>query len=203
MFDTRLLPLLKGPLKSLARVAASLGLSANQVTLGGFALGITGAVAVAFEFYVAGLVLLLVNRLSDGIDGELARLQQPTDAGAYLDIVLDFIFYNAFAFAFIVADPLQNALPGALLMLAFMGTGGSFLAFATLAQKRGIENPDYPTKSLHYMGGITEGSETIAAFVLFCLLPQWFAVLAYVFAGLCFITAASRIYGGYRALRAF
>ncbi|MGX5915604.1 CDP-alcohol phosphatidyltransferase family protein [Aliidiomarina sp. Khilg15.8] len=201
MLDTRLLPLLKGPLKGLARGIAKIGISANQVTVGGFVLGIMGAVAVAFEFYLLGLGLLILNRLSDGIDGELARLHQPTDAGAYLDIVLDFLFYNAFAFAFIVADPAANALAGSLLMLAFMGTGGSFLAFATLAQKRGIQNPDYPTKSLHYMGGITEGSETIAIFILFCLLPQWFSVLAYVFAALCFITAASRIYGGYRALR--
>lgn len=201
MLDTRLLPLLQVPLKGLARVGLKLGLTANQVTVGGFVLGITSAVAVAFEFYLLGLGLLILNRLSDGIDGELARLQTPTDAGAYLDIVLDFIFYNAFAFAFIVADPVANALPGSLLMLAFMGTGGSFLAFATLAQKRGIQNPDYPTKSLHYMGGITEGSETIAVFILFCLLPQWFDVLAYGFAVLCFITAASRIYGGYRALR--
>lgn len=200
MLDTRLLPLLKGPLKGLARVSLKAGISANQVTVGGFVLGLMGAVVVAFEFYLLGLGLLILNRLSDGIDGELARLQQPTDAGAYLDIVLDFLFYNAFAFAFIVADPAANALPGSLLMLAFMGTGGSFLAFATLAQKRGIQNPDYPTKSLHYMGGITEGSETIAAFVLFCLFPQWFAVLAYIFAALCFVTAASRIYGGYRAL---
>jgi phosphatidylglycerophosphate synthase len=201
MLDTRLLPLIKGPLKGLARGAQRWGLSADQVTLGGFAFGLLGALAVAVEFYWLGLGLLILNRISDGVDGELARLNTPTDAGAYLDIVLDFLFYNAFAFAFIVADPVSNALPGSLLMLAFMGTGGSFLAFATLAQKRGIQNPDYPTKSLHYMGGITEGSETIAVFVLFCLFPQRFDVLAYGFAVLCFITAGSRIYGGYRALR--
>ncbi|MCC5880836.1 MAG: CDP-alcohol phosphatidyltransferase family protein [Idiomarina sp.] len=201
MFDARILPILKTPLRALARIANRAGFSANQVTLAGFVLGIGAVVAVAFEYYLAGLALLLANRLADGIDGELARLRQPTDAGAYLDIVLDFIFYSAFVFAFILAAPEQNALPGGLLMLSFMGTGGSFLAFATLAQKRGIQNPDYPSKSLHYMGGITEGGETIAFMVLFCLFPAWFDVLAYIFAGLCIITAMSRIYGGFRALK--
>ncbi len=69
-----------------------------------------------------------------------------------------------------------------------MGTGSSFLAFAIMAGKRGIDNPVYHHKSLYYLGGLTEGSETIALFVLMCLWPAAFAPLAYGFALLCAIT---------------
>jgi len=201
MFDARILPLIRLPLRQVARGFKRLGVTANQITLWSFALGLMGAVAVVFNRNEVALVCLILNRIGDGIDGELARLTKPSDAGAYLDIVLDFLFYNAFVFAFILAEPFKNALPGALLMLSFMGTGASFLAFATLAEKRGIKNPDYPTKSFHYMNGLTEGAETIIVFVLFCLYPQHFALIAYSFAVLCFITTITRIWGGYRALR--
>ena len=42
-------------------------------------------------------------------------------------------------------------------------------------------------------GLLMEGTETIAFFVLLCLLPGWFAPLAWIFASLCFITAFSRL----------
>lgn len=201
MLDTKVLPLIRQPLQLLARGSRQLGLTADQVTLAGFGLGLGAAALVMLGQPLWALALLLLNRLSDGIDGELARLTRPTDAGAYLDIILDFIFYNLFVLAFIIWDPASNALAGAVLMLSFMGTGGSFLAFAALAGPRGIKNPAYPTKSLHYMGGLTEGTETIITFVLFCLFPAFFAELAYIFATLCLLTTFSRVVGGYRALR--
>ncbi|PTT29882.1 hypothetical protein DBR30_06190, partial [Aeromonas sp. HMWF017] len=94
-----------------------------------------------------------------------------------------------------------NALPAATLLFAFMGTGSSFLAFAIMAGKRGIDNPVYHHKSLYYLGGLTEGSETIALFVLMCLWPAAFAPLAYGFALLCAITTLTRLWSGYHTLR--
>ena len=147
------------------------------------------------------LLFILLNRLADGLDGVVARQTQHTDAGGYLDIVLDFIFYSAVVLGFLLANPAQNAVAAGVLMVTFMGTGSTFLAFASIAAKRGIENLDYPNKSLHYMGGLTEGFETILAFVLFCLWPQHFVVLAYVFATACWLTALTRLYSGYRTLQ--
>ncbi|MFM6999566.1 MAG: CDP-alcohol phosphatidyltransferase family protein [Limnohabitans sp.] len=79
------------------------------------------------------MALLLASRLLDGLDGSVARLTQPTDAGGFLDIALDFVFYAAIPLAFAVAQPATNALPAALLA-SFIGTGSSFLAFAALAE---------------------------------------------------------------------
>jgi phosphatidylglycerophosphate synthase len=136
----------------------------------------------------------------DALDGAVARQGQPTDAGGFLDIELDFLFYASIPLAFALADPARNALPAAVLLAAFMGTSASFLAFAVLAAKRGMSSTAYPNKSFYFLGGLTEATETLACFAAMCLWPQHFAALAYGFAALCAITIATRIWWGWRAL---
>lgn len=201
MIDPKLLPITRAVLDVPARLLVRLGVTADQVTVAGFVIGLLAVPLLAFEFYAAALIAILLNRLADGLDGAVARRTQLTEAGGYIDIVLDFIFYSAVVFGFLLASPEQNAVAAGVLLVTFMGTGSTFLAFASVAGKRGIENPSYPNKSLHYMGGLTEGFETILAFVAFCLWPQHFAVLAYIFAAACWITAITRIVAGYRTLK--
>ncbi|MDA6066598.1 CDP-alcohol phosphatidyltransferase family protein [Idiomarina abyssalis] len=201
MFDPKILPVTRKVLDIPARLLVCAGISADQVTVAGFFIGLLAVPLLAFHYYELALVAILVNRVSDGLDGAVARRTQLTDAGGYIDIVLDFIFYSAVVFGFLLAVPEQNAIAAGVLLVTFMGTGATFLAFASVAGKRGIENPDYPNKSLHYMGGLTEGFETIMAFVAFCLWPQHFSVLAYVFAAACWVTAITRIFVGYRTLK--
>lgn len=201
MFDPKILPVTRKVLDIPARLLVRAGISADQVTVAGFFIGLLAVPLLAFQYYELALAAILLNRLSDGLDGAVARRTQLTDAGGFLDIVLDFIFYSAVVFGFLLASHEQNAIAAGVLLVTFMGTGATFLAFASVAGKRGIENPDYPNKSLHYMGGLTEGFETILAFVAFCLWPQHFTVLAYVFAGACWITAITRIIAGYRTLK--
>lgn len=201
MFDPRLNSLLGPVLKQTARLLVKAGVSANQVTVAGFLVGMLALPLLAVEAYSWALVVIIVNRIADGLDGAVARLTHATDAGGYLDITFDFIFYSAVVFGFLLANPEQNAIAAGLLLVTFMGTGSTFLAFSALAAKHGIENPEYPSKSLHYMGGITEGFETILAFVLFCLWPQHFVWLALVFAALCWITTCSRMWAGYQTLK--
>lgn len=201
MLDPILTPLTRKLLHPLADAMVRRNISADQITISGFVVGLLAVPALAFEQYLVALLCILLNRLADGLDGAVARQTQLTDAGGYLDIVLDFIFYSAVVFGFLLANPDQNAIAAGLLMVTFMATGATFLAFASLAAKRGIENLDYPHKSLHYMGGLTEGTETIIALAAFCLWPQYFVVLAVVFAVACWITAVTRLYSGYRTLR--
>ncbi|WP_404401897.1 CDP-alcohol phosphatidyltransferase family protein [Idiomarina seosinensis] len=200
MIDPYLLPLTRKLLHGPAAVLVKLGITANQVTIGGFIIGMLALPALAMQWYGPALVFILLNRLSDGLDGAVARQTKMSDAGGFLDIVLDFIFYNAVVVGFFLADPGQNAMAAVLLLFSFAGTGSSFLAFASVAAKYGLSNVNYPNKSLHYMGGLTEGFETIAVFVAFCLWPQHFVILAYVFAGACWITTLTRLRLGYLTL---
>jgi phosphatidylglycerophosphate synthase len=201
MLDAAARRLVDPPLARIGRRVAALGIGADAVSVAGFLIGISAAILVAIGRPGCGLVLFLVNRLADGLDGAVARHTGITDRGGFLDIVFDFIVYAAMACAFAFMDPAANALPAAFLLLAFMGTGSSFLAFAVMAGRRGLVTEARGKKSLYYLGGLTEGSETIAFFVLACLRPDWFPVLALVFAAMCWLTTAGRIAAGWRLLR--
>jgi phosphatidylglycerophosphate synthase len=184
----------------IARGLVRAGVGADTVTLIGFGIGMAAATAIAMQRHALGLVLLLASRLADGLDGPVARLTQPTDRGAFLDISLDFLFYASIPLAFAIADPAANALPAAVLLAAFIGTGSSFLAFSVLAQKRGLHSAQYPSKGFYYLGGLTEATETLICFALMCLWPERFAWWAYGFAVLCALTIATRIVGGAKVL---
>ncbi|BFM49044.1 CDP-alcohol phosphatidyltransferase family protein [Marinomonas sp. THO17] len=201
MFDPFFIKHLKSPLRHLAKAIDALGITANQLTIVGFIIGILSLPALYWHAYDLALWCVIINRLIDGLDGAVARLQGPTDLGGYLDITLDFIFYSAVVFGFALANPLDNSLAAAFLIFAFMGTGSSFLAFAIMAQKRNIERLEYGHKSLYFLGGLAEGAETIAFLVLICLLPNYFSLLAYVFGSICWLTTATRLYAGYQTLR--
>ena len=201
MLDRWTLRLIKRPLHGVARQLDKRHVSANQVTLGGFAVGLTALPLLTVEWYGLALLAIALNRIADGLDGELARLNKPSDGGAFLDIVLDFLFYAAIIAGFALARPDSNALAAALLLFGFMGTGSSFLAFAIQAERRGLTSMSYPSKGFYYLGGITEGTETIAFFVLMCLFPDAFVLLASVFFVLCVLTTATRVIGGFHTLR--
>ncbi|ARV72360.1 CDP-alcohol phosphatidyltransferase family protein [Vibrio campbellii] len=201
MLDNLSIKIIKWPLAQSAKLIDKCGVTANQTTLFGFALGCFALPALVAEQYTLALAFILLNRICDGLDGALARIQGITDAGGFLDISLDFLFYSLIPFGFVLANPEQNAVAGAFLIFSFIGTGSSFLAFAIMAGKRSIENPVYKHKSLYYMSGLTEGTETIGCFVLFCLFPQHFAVIAYIFGVACWFTTFTRIYSGFQTLK--
>ena len=198
MIDAALLPIIKRAIDRPARALVARGISADQITVLGFGIGLMGVMAVWLGLFGLALVCLVLNRLADGLDGAVARLTHPTDRGAFLDIALDFMFYGLFPLGFALHDPANNALPAAVLISSFIGTGSSFLAFSIIAEKRGITSEDYPTKGIYYLGGLTEGTETIALFVAMCLFPAAFPWLAYTFAALCAITTVMRWLAGWR-----
>lgn len=200
MIDSALLPVQRRALAGPARFLADRGVSADRITIVGFLIGALAMPALAIEQFGLALALIALNRLMDGLDGAVARLTGPTDRGAFMDIAFDFVFYALVPVGFALSDPAQNALPAAVLIAAFVGTGSSFLAFAAVAAKRGLDAARYPTKGIYYLGGLAEGFETIALFVAMCLFPAWFPALAYGFACACAITTVTRWRQGWLAL---
>ncbi len=198
MIDATLLPPLRAVLDAPARALLARGVKADQVTLAGFGIGLLALPALWQGWYGVALGLILANRLADGLDGIMARQVGPTDRGAFLDIALDFFFYASVPLGFALAAP-ENALAAAVLICAFVGTGSSFLAFAVIAAKRKMQAQAFPSKGIFYLGGLTEGFETIMVFVLMCLFPAWFVPLALGFAAACAVTTLLRWLQGWRA----
>ncbi len=200
MLDPVMRRVIDPPLERAGRWLARSGLSANAVTWLGFGFGLAAMAALAVQLYGLALALILVNRIADGLDGALARQRGPTDLGGYLDIVLDFLFYSGVVFGFALGRP-EDALAAAFLIFSFVGTGSSFLAYAILAAKRGLTTDIRGRKSLYYLGGLTEGSETIALLVAVCLFPEAFPWLATAFGLLCWLTTAGRITAAIQTFR--
>lgn len=193
MFDARIRPLIDPPLNRVGVGLAALGMTANQMTVIGFAIGACAVPAILLDQMALAIVFIILNRLADGIDGAIARATKTSDLGGFLDIVLDFILYGAVPLAFAIADPDANALACAVLLLSFFANGSSFLAFAIMAAKRGTETSAQGIKSLYYLSGLAEGAETIAFLIAICMFPSWFVVLAYAYSAMCFASALARI----------
>jgi phosphatidylglycerophosphate synthase len=200
MFDGRIRRGVDPLLDRLAVGLARLGLNANLVTFSGFLLGMGAWAALALQNYIVALILITANRIADGLDGPLARRLGPTDLGGFLDIVFDFLFYAGVPFFFAIGRP-EFAVPAAFLVFSFVGTGSSFLAFAAIAAKRQLTSEQLGKKAIYYLGGLTEGAETTAVFILICLYPGYFDWFAWIFGGLCWLTSVIRIAMGIEAFR--
>lgn len=183
------------------RALAGRGWTAEAMTLGGLALGLAaaGLIAVGAPGWLA-LGPLLAGRIADGLDGAIARAGRKTDFGGYLDIVADFVFYGAVPLAFALRDP-GNAVAAAFVLFSFYVNGSSFLGYAVLAEKRGMQTFGRGEKSLYFTSGLLEGTETILFLAALCLWPAWFQPLAWVFGALCLVTAGSRVALAWRVFR--
>jgi phosphatidylglycerophosphate synthase len=202
MLDGLMRGVINAPLDEGGRWLAARGASANAVTLAGLALGLAAAGLVGFGW--SGLVVaavLLASRLADGLDGAVARARGKTDFGGYLDIVCDFAFYGAIPLAFILRDPGANGVAGAFLLFSFYVNAATFLGFAILAEKHGLETRSRGEKSLYFTAGLMEGTETILFFLMLVLWPALFAPLAWVFGVMCLVTAVARVILAARTFR--
>lgn len=200
MFDARVLEASRVWIEDLAQAADERGIRADQVTWAGFAIGLLALPLLALGAEFLAIFAILANRVADGVDGALARRQGPTDSGAFLDILLDFIFYASVPLGFALQNPEQNAVTAALLLFSFIGTASSFLAFAIFAERRKLSSIEFPRKGFYYLGGLTEATETIALFLICCLFPGLFPTLGTLFAVLCLITTGMRLKAGVEAL---
>ncbi|MCB5177633.1 CDP-alcohol phosphatidyltransferase family protein [Microvirga lenta] len=201
MLDGLARRLIDPPLDRAGRSLAGAGVSANAVTMLGLVTGLAAALMIALRFDGAALVLFAVNRVLDGLDGAVARSSERTDRGGLLDIVFDFTVYGAVPLAFALREPDTFAVPAAVLLMSFYVNGASFLAFAAIAAKRGLDTQTRGIKSIYFSAGLMEGTETILFFLAMILVPAWFPILAYAFAGLTFMSALARIVLAWYAFR--
>ncbi len=204
MFDRAARRLLSPTLDAIGGRLADAGMRPLTLTGAGWVAGVGACVAAGFGHWMPALVLWLVNRLLDGLDGPVARRRGPTELGGFLDIVADFSIYAGFVLAVGIAVP--DARVAALALLtAYYLSGTAFLALSSLMERRNSSGADAgepgDERSLRFVGGLAEGAETIVVYVLFCLFPSQAALIAWVFTAAVSITAAQRIAYGVRILR--
>ncbi len=192
MFDVVLRRGVDPALNRIAVIISRAGIGANALTIFGAVLGVAVGVALLSHNMGLALLLILTNRVLDGLDGAVARIRGTTLWGGYLDSIADYVFYVAVPVGFGLANP-NNLIPALLLLGSFTITAVSFFSFAAIAAQNGIIDEAHGPKSFVYSTGLMEGGETIAFFVLMCLFPNHFGALAMIFAGLCLLTTVQRL----------
>ena len=199
MFDRQIQKYTQKPLQYIAKLFLRF-ISPNQMSLIGFGFGVLMCISIVIDQYFIGILFLFLNRLSDGLDGAMARLIAPTPLGGYLDIVLDFLVYGGFVLSFGITDQ-NNTFLSMTLLFCYIGTGTTFLAKAAILPSltHQNQNNDIP-KSFHYAVGLVEGSETIVFMILCLLFPNLFVYLSSIFIALCLITIVFRIIVCYKEL---
>jgi phosphatidylglycerophosphate synthase len=181
-----------------ARRLAAWGVSPGALTAAGWLAGAGACAAAALRLWPLALALWLGNRLLDGLDGPVARVASPTERGGFLDIVADFSVYGGFVVGVAIGLP-PARLACVVLLAAYYVSGTAFLALSSLLERRA--QPGGDERSLRFAGGLAEGTETVVVYVLFCLLPQQAAGIAWGFAVAVGITAVQRVVAGVRLLR--
>ena len=197
MIDRELNRYTSGHLNRIANVLYERGVHANWITLSGLAIAFLCFLVLSYGLFYLGLILILINRFLDGLDGSLARLGTPRKFGAFFDITSDFAFYALIPLGFAVFSPHENALPTAFLLAAFYVNGSSFLAEAIIVKKYKIKI-DQTDKGFFYSFGLIEGFETICFFLFICLFPNVYANAAYIFFTLTLLTHVIRVFKSFK-----
>ena len=157
------------PLATLLR-----GVPPNVLSLIALLLGLSAAVAAATGAWAAGLVLWLANRVTDGLDGTVARVAgRQTDFGGYLDILLDFIVYAAIPLGFAMqsTDRLVLVLAVALEGM-FLVNACSWMYLSAVLEKRASgARVTGELTTVTMPPALVAGFETVIFFALFYLFP--------------------------------
>lgn len=199
MLDTRMRAMLRPVLDAAGRRLAAARVPPAALTGAGWAAGAGACAATALSAWPVALGLWLANRLLDGLDGPTARAGSATDTGGFLDIVADFSVYAGIILGLAIAIP-ETRLACVALLTAYYISGTAFLALSSLAERRRQRLGD--DRSLRFAGGLAEGTETIAIYLLLFLFPQHATVIVWAFTAAVAITAAQRVVTGLRLLRA-
>jgi phosphatidylglycerophosphate synthase len=166
-----------------------------QITVAAFCAGLLCALTAATQNYWAALALWLLNRILDGLDGEVARLSdKQSDWGGYIDIMCDFVIYALvpFALAWSLKSPLA-LFAVAFLLITFYINAGSWLYLSALLEKRQRINRETSLTSIVFPTGLIEGTETVIFYCLFLLLPGLAPYLMFLMAFLVIITIFQRL----------
>ncbi len=194
------------PLKSTALAPAAARMAAVPplaVTAVGLVVGLGAAGLAAVGWWLPALLAWLLNRLLDGLDGELARTtDSATDQGGYLDLVADATVYAAIPLG--VAAGIGGSAAwtvAAILLAAFYINIVTVLTLAAVLEKRaaGAAARGEPT-SVTLPDGLIEGTETIVLLAAILALPSLALWLMGIMAAAVLVTAGLRVRGAWGSL---
>ncbi|MGL1890377.1 MAG: CDP-alcohol phosphatidyltransferase family protein [Spirochaetaceae bacterium] len=194
MFDTALRPIKERILLPFAKFLAKY-ISPNKMTMISLVLGILAFFTVLLGLYKIALICWVLNRITDGLDGTIARISETqSDYGGYIDIMSDFLIYAIIPIAFVMNRgfiKLETILL-VFMLAAFYINSASWMYLSAILEKRNYLSQKSLT-SVNMPKGLAEGFETIIIYTLFFILPDQIVILFIVISVLALIGSIQRI----------
>ena len=201
MFDHLLRGLKDRLLAPLAMVLR--GVPPNALSLLALLLGLAAAVSAARGAWGIGLALWLANRVTDGLDGTVARLADTqSDFGGYLDILLDFIVYAAVPLGFAIQSSDRLVLLWAVTLEGiFFVNACSWMYLSAVLEKRASgARATGELTTVTMPPALVAGFETVVFFALFYLFPARLPLLFGLMTTLVGINVVQRLVWARRVL---
>ncbi len=185
MLDTHGRKFVQPIIKYLANIFICLGVTANQVTILAFLLGILASVLVYFGFPKLGVLILWFSGLLDAIDGSIARIKGSNLFGALMDVTFDRVVEITFVVALALRYPKYNFL-FILLVSSIVISMTIFLTVGSLSNK-------ISEKSFYYQAGVAERTEGFIFFSAMVLFPKYLKLILIIFVVIILFTAMQRM----------
>lgn len=189
-------PLLR-PVKDamLTPVAARLRqVSPNAITVVSSLTGLAAAALLLLPSYALALVVWVISRLLDGLDGAVARASgRSSDFGGYIDIVGDFVVYAAVPIGLVIGrgGGRGELIALCVLLASFYVNAASWMYLSAILEKRraGAAVRGDMT-SVAMPDALIGGTETLVLFSLMFVVPHHAAAL---FAGMSLLVVISTV----------
>jgi len=200
MFDNALRKLKDRMFEPVARQL--LKINPKALTLAGFIFGLFSAYFAFLGMTLLALVLWLINRVLDGLDGAVARLhKKQDDLGGYLDIMADTVIYALLPFGLVAGMNSTWAYLALALMLGlFYINTASWMFLSAILEKRALRNKGTQT-TIVMPSGLIAGFETILFYSAFLLFPSQVITLFIIFSILVSVTVLQRLIWAVQKLR--
>jgi len=192
MFDEQVRRLKDSILNPMARLLTRF-CAPLAMTLIAFAIALAACYALARAHYSAALLLWVLSRICDGLDGAMARVSGRQSAlGGYLDLMCDACIYALFPIAAAsVSNDARIAEALILLLATYYVNIVSWAVLAAILEKRARAHS--ATTTIIMPRGIIEGLETVIIYALFCIIPDYLLQLFIVTAMLVALSAGMRV----------
>jgi CDP-diacylglycerol---glycerol-3-phosphate 3-phosphatidyltransferase len=183
MFDGRWRTTFESGLRPLGANIRRTGITANQITVVGLAMGVAASIAIANGWLRAGLLLLVLTAVPDVLDGAVAKASGTAGPrGAFFDSVIDRISDALLLGG--VAWYLSSTEPGRIAVLPMAVAGASMLVSYERARAESL--------GFDARGGLMERAERLLFLGFGLLFESLLIPVLWLMLGLTLFTAGQR-----------
>lgn len=185
MLDTHARKWVEPAIASGANLLHKMGLTANQVTVISFVVGLSTSGLILIDKPIVAVILLWFSGYLDAVDGSLARqFGKPSAVGTLMDITFDRLVELGMILA-LAYTRIDARFALVYLACAIIFSMTVFLTVGALADQKGV-------KSFYYQAGMMERTEGFIGFTLMILVANHLVWISVIMATLIVFTGAQR-----------